>query len=222
MKVTETSRLFEVTVNTVRTWSKEFADYLSPTANPKKGKARFYTEDDLTVLALIAFYRGENAPYTDIHTALANGERAQPPQAHKPQPDPPKNAPHEASELVPAQVLERFAERLTNQFHGQIEVLENERDHLRDTVENERLARLDAEKRAAQLPHLQQNIEAEREARARAEAEARELSDRAIRAETQAELYRAQLDEMAKQDVPADDKPEDAQPPRRWWHRFTR
>jgi len=35
----------------VRQWSIEFAEHLSPTANPGRNRTRNYTEDDLAVFA---------------------------------------------------------------------------------------------------------------------------------------------------------------------------
>lgn len=60
---------------TVRNWSVEFADYLSPTATPEEGKVRYFTEEDLKVFALIADYKDRDQTYEQIHMALSSGAR---------------------------------------------------------------------------------------------------------------------------------------------------
>lgn len=67
--------LFDVTGETIRTWSMEFAAYLSPTAQPGAGRQRFYTDDDLTVLSLVAAMKAEGKVFDDIHAALKTGQR---------------------------------------------------------------------------------------------------------------------------------------------------
>lgn len=67
--------LFGVSNETVRTWSEEFSQYLSPTANPGTGKHRHFTDDDLEIFALISEMKKQGQTYTDIHLALKNGQR---------------------------------------------------------------------------------------------------------------------------------------------------
>lgn len=76
---TEVATLFDIAGQTVRKYATEFADYLSPTANPEKGRARQFTDDDLEVYALIVDLKAQNRLYEDIHIALQRGERGDPP-----------------------------------------------------------------------------------------------------------------------------------------------
>ncbi len=70
--------LFEVSSETVRNYVKEFATYLSPTANPGKGSHRLFTPDDLAVFALIVdMKRNQGRPFEEIHAALVNGQRGE-------------------------------------------------------------------------------------------------------------------------------------------------
>ena len=71
--------MFSVSHETIRNWTREFTDYLSPTANPGKRRKRQFSYDDLTVLALVAQLRNRGLNFDDIHVALRNGQRGTPP-----------------------------------------------------------------------------------------------------------------------------------------------
>lgn len=71
--------MFDISSETVRNWAKEFEVYLSPSANPPKGKYRKFTEEDLRVIALIARMKDDGAIFEGIHEALQDGARAEPP-----------------------------------------------------------------------------------------------------------------------------------------------
>jgi DNA-binding transcriptional MerR regulator len=77
INVADIARLFRVSGQTVRQWSIEFAEHLSPTANPGRNRTRNYTEDDLAVFALIAEMKARGRVYHDIHTALSIGQRGE-------------------------------------------------------------------------------------------------------------------------------------------------
>jgi DNA-binding transcriptional MerR regulator len=70
--------MFDISRETVRSWVKEFRDYLSPTATPPKGRQRHFTEDDLAVFALIAELKNKRWKFADIHPLLQAGERGKP------------------------------------------------------------------------------------------------------------------------------------------------
>lgn len=71
--------LFRVSPETVRTWAEEFSAYLSPIANPGTGRHRQFTEDDMRVLSLISEMKRDNLTFSDIHAALAAGQRGKAP-----------------------------------------------------------------------------------------------------------------------------------------------
>jgi len=75
----QTAALFGVSLETIRNWAYEFTQYLSPTANPGKGKHRLYSQDDLEVFALADEMKKQGMTYADIHVALQNGQRGYPP-----------------------------------------------------------------------------------------------------------------------------------------------
>ena len=76
----QVAALFGVALETIRNWGSEFQDYLSPLANPGQGRHRKYSAEDLTVLALVRELKEKGLSYADVHTALRNGERGQPPE----------------------------------------------------------------------------------------------------------------------------------------------
>jgi DNA-binding transcriptional MerR regulator len=75
MKTKDVCDKFAVSRETVRGWSQQFQAYLSPGANPEKGSQRVYSDDDLSVFALIATMRNEGASADTIAAALASGQR---------------------------------------------------------------------------------------------------------------------------------------------------
>ena len=63
----------------IRTWALEFAEYLSPTANPGKGKNRVYTAEDLEILDYVAQRKQDQATFEQIHAELKSGARGKAP-----------------------------------------------------------------------------------------------------------------------------------------------
>lgn len=60
---------------TIRNWSNEFGDFLSPGARPPKGLAREYGEADLETLAAIRHYKmTERLTYEQVRVKLEAGE----------------------------------------------------------------------------------------------------------------------------------------------------
>lgn len=185
--------LFDVSKQTVRYWVKEFDTYLSSGANPPKGKTRFFTEDDMEVLSTVAQMREKKTGYEGIHIALANGERQKPPVNSN------KTIENADIALAPIEIMEQFAERLTDQYQGQIGVLEGERDYLRDEI-----AKRDNQLKTERIAYL-------------------ESVERATKAETMATMLQAQLDQLTSSPPPPPSNQDNATAPpspRRWWHIF--
>lgn len=74
-KTGELRSYFGVTRQTISIWCREFADYLSPNANPTDNSRRSLNDDDFRVLSLIAEMTGDGKTYDAIHLALAAGQR---------------------------------------------------------------------------------------------------------------------------------------------------
>jgi DNA-binding transcriptional MerR regulator len=72
--------IFGFAESTVRNWSEEFAEYLSPTATPGNRKKRDFMPEDLAVFALVSELKQKKATYEDIHIALKMGQRGTPPE----------------------------------------------------------------------------------------------------------------------------------------------
>lgn len=60
---------------TIRNWTREFAKYLSPGANPGSGNTRNFTIEDMGVLSLVAEMSGKGQGFEQIHASLAAGQR---------------------------------------------------------------------------------------------------------------------------------------------------
>jgi DNA-binding transcriptional MerR regulator len=73
---------FNRSKETIREWSNEFAEYLSPSARPtRKGGHRLYTDEDFRVLGLVADMKGRGIIFDEIHLALKNGQRGELPDS---------------------------------------------------------------------------------------------------------------------------------------------
>ena len=79
-KPKDVQMLFGVSDETVRTWANQFDEFLSPLANPGKGRHRIFTYDDLSVFALVAELKAKGMTYADVSAALQNGERGDVPE----------------------------------------------------------------------------------------------------------------------------------------------
>lgn len=73
--VSQVARLLGVEREKVRAWSKEFAEYLSLTAQPAKGQERQYSEADMRVLAVVAEHLELGNEGEDVHYALNSGRQ---------------------------------------------------------------------------------------------------------------------------------------------------
>ena len=73
--VSEVARIIGVESGKVKRWAKDFAEYLSLTAQPGKGRERQFTESDLRVLAVVAEHLELGNDADDVHYALNTGEQ---------------------------------------------------------------------------------------------------------------------------------------------------
>ena len=117
-KSKDVQTLFSVSAETVRKWSEEFSEYLSPLATPGHGRHRIFSSDDLHVFALIAELKNKGMTYADIGGALANGQRGEIPEG----------SPERGLTLRSALELD-YAQR-------QILALSTERDELQSEVQS--------------------------------------------------------------------------------------
>jgi DNA-binding transcriptional MerR regulator len=151
--VTEFARAYKTTPNTIRTWTAEFADHLNPAANPPKGQARTYTDQDAQVIALVGEMRQQYAGYEAIHAALRGGRRGT---------WPPKGEGSPSVEDEPSTALVMRLTALVAHYEGELSAVKQERDRLITERDREREARLAAEKEAARLAGRLEAMEAGR------------------------------------------------------------
>jgi DNA-binding transcriptional MerR regulator len=123
-------RMFGVSPQTVRNWTKEFREYLSAGATPTEpGYTRKFTADDLRVFALVVERTHLGATYTDVQAALSEGKRGEIPATADQEKDP-------IALLSPQEIARTMTiikER--DEARGRIEQLMIERDRDRQTVE---------------------------------------------------------------------------------------
>jgi len=72
--VSEIARILQIDRNTIKTWAHHFKAYLSKSSNPQKAKARFFTPDDISVLAYISMYWEEEPDFENIRIGLNREE----------------------------------------------------------------------------------------------------------------------------------------------------
>lgn len=65
--------MFNISPASVRIWANDFADYLSPSANPPAGQTRKFTDNDIRVFATISRLKDFNNTVDEIKTELENG-----------------------------------------------------------------------------------------------------------------------------------------------------
>jgi DNA-binding transcriptional MerR regulator len=129
ISLTELKTAFDVSANTIRNWSSEYAPYLSAAANPPTGERRRFTADDAAALALVATMRADDKPLEIIRAHLDAGERGTwPPDA----PAAAQNGPESASSRA---LVQSGFEHDLMRFAGQIQVLESQLDYYRQRSE---------------------------------------------------------------------------------------
>ena len=143
------SQTFGVSHQTVKNWSDEFIDYLSPTATPPKGRRRVFTLDDMKIFALVHDYHKRGHTYADAQVALAAGQRGDmPEQGSAPLAIPPALVIQLRQELATRDQLietlktERDMERGKAQYLERL--MEEKEELIRDLYKQ--LARLEADK----------------------------------------------------------------------------
>lgn len=135
-------KAYGVQSNTIRQWSRTFADFLEPGANPPKGETRTYSDDDARVIALVAAMRQDHKPYESIRAALAAGDRGQwPIESTQTGQDAP--GPQENTFALVTQLTARAAS-----LEGELGATKQERDHLRAQLQQSQVTAQDAQIRA--------------------------------------------------------------------------
>lgn len=133
-----------IAATTVRAWGKELADVLSDQATPPAGRERRFTDDDIAILHTAKILRAEGQEWSDIVEAISQGDRIEPVQDAPPFDEAGEGEPPSAGALVSAE----WWDRMTQPFKDHVATLEAQLDKTEAELDEERAARLDAEKRA--------------------------------------------------------------------------
>ncbi len=169
MQPIDLAKLLSVTANTIRRWTAEFYQYLTPQASPPPGKPRIYSEHDQRVFHYIAAARESNKPLETIHAQL-EAMRA---DSWVGLPDLPP-AWRDQSEHMPVSLAASKAYDF-----AQIAVLQRDLEYTRAELQH---ATDRAESAEARVSDLQNTINAVR------------ASEQATQAELQQQLHTAQLE----------------------------
>ena len=93
-------QLFDISRQSARQYAIEFADYLSPSANPAKGSQRNFSALDMGVYAMIVQMKKRGATYEQIHMQLKTGARGDVPSVAPIQAKPDSKRAHMERQLV--------------------------------------------------------------------------------------------------------------------------
>mgnify|MGYP000440780452 CR=1 FL=1 len=159
LTVKDIAARYDVTKNTVRNWCKEFAGDLSEEATTTP---RQFTEADQHVFALIADMRNDNRPYKDIHAALANDQQLNMPLTPPPaeeetifdfdtgsaEVDDTDTADRQERALATMDFFQTILDDIRTSYEHQVAEEKSRSEKLETQLEEERAARLEAEKRA--------------------------------------------------------------------------
>jgi len=132
--------VFDISRQTVRIWAAEFAEYLSPGATPEKGQQRNFSDEDMTVFALVHDVKQRGGTYENAHVQLKNGQRGEIPSRTTPVPSEPE---------VNLTSLRSQLTRLSDQ----LEIAMKERDDLKIVVAQEKALRQRADEQYAEAQH---------------------------------------------------------------------
>lgn len=133
MKPGDLVKKFGVSDQTIRRWSTEFSDYLSP----NQGRHRTYTADDYIVMATIYYLYSQEGLKTDgIHKQLSKGFRVDVEDI--------ADIGYGDGRMVPAAVVEQVID--SSEMRAELELLRSERDRLIESLgrEQEKNSRLES------------------------------------------------------------------------------
>ena len=71
MKPHQVAHILDIGVSTVRAWSSQFAEFMSPSAQGGDGRYRDFTDHDVRVLHLINTMKRRSIPPEELHMSLS-------------------------------------------------------------------------------------------------------------------------------------------------------
>ena len=179
MNVATLAKLINVHPDTVRRWSKDYRQFMSPTATPQKGKTRVLTTHDAAVLLYVSTSRDNGLDRAEILERLAELQTG----GWADLPEIPSDWFADPSEDTMS--VETAAVRASQV--AQIAVLQKELEHTRSELETAQRALVEAQHRVSSLED---------------EIAALRASSETVEGELQDSLHQRELElERAKQDV---------------------
>jgi DNA-binding transcriptional MerR regulator len=115
--VIQAARMVGVSSNTIRTYSKEFSQFLSPGATPGPREERRFVDEDIAIFVTVKTLRARRQPADGILDALLKGERYEPADSPQEAPDRPQEPPKadqggdmpQERALATLELMEQFA-----------------------------------------------------------------------------------------------------------------
>lgn len=135
MKPSDVSRLTGIPASSLRTWSGEYAEYLSPAAAGGDGRKRDYSDQDIRILMYVADQKARNVIGEDIHASLKSMKIT----AWIDLPPLPNVPPGmEPVALIPREAAETKIDMQRQALYKEIEWLQKQIEALEDELQQER------------------------------------------------------------------------------------
>lgn len=162
----EVATIYNVTTQTIGVWAREFAEYLTPSANPGSRKMRLFTKDDMRVLSLVSSLQGKGLTFEEIHANLKTGARGELPNIEPEEAleitarDIDDRLSIEVSRLKAALIDAQMALKNAQEDLARLREVEDENIRLRTQLEDERASKETLERQLQnQIDTLTQKIE---------------------------------------------------------------
>ncbi len=130
--------------NTIRQWTKDYAEFLSPAALPAPGKERRFASDDMATFWTVAVLKSEGNHKNAVVESLATGLRMEP-SWREGAPHGARSSPMDATRPEDNSQVKDAAALAVQLVQRQVDSLTNERDYRRAQLDSEREARMAAE-----------------------------------------------------------------------------
>lgn len=142
--VSQVARNIGKAPNTIRSWTGIYSNHLSDNARPE-GDERRYNDADVALLQTVKVLRDQREPHKLIIPRIAEDERLEPPPASTE--SPPERNTEDASTSITTERDAQLA-REFGQLQGEFNIIKQERDMLRDQLNDSQESHLTAETRA--------------------------------------------------------------------------
>ncbi len=146
MRTKDLAEWLDISTSTVKTWTREFAEYLSATAHGGDGQYRYFEKRDAEVMAHIARLRNQNKSWDEIHAELARLKE----NNYSDLPEMDVQPPSVPVPMVPELAAKAAVERERHELTRRIVELQDRVIDLETLLEQERLAHSETRERLTQ------------------------------------------------------------------------